>query len=243
MSEDQLDMSVQPSKSNTSNWPEDFAIPESLSTGGWTKDDRGYAQQTFLGASIKSFTMNAAFGDQSSSLSVELVEDEFNKSDSQPSGLGDDIYHNGLHDKFAAPFVGAPVFFKFGQHHVTIEQAYKHVFDTFSWSGTMPRATSPSTTESTDDRLRRLGINRRYTIGQGFVPLSDPPADPLEKCDGLPFESGQTISTGEAIPSLGQDEYYDVAARTVVKLDVDNEDIGCQHLTFGGILQSYTKNQ
>ena len=243
MSDDQLDISVQPNRGNAGNWPKDFAIPESLSTGGWTKDDRGYAQQTFLGASIKSFTMNAAFGDQSSSLSVELVEDEFNKSDTEPSGLGDDIYHNGLHDRFAAPFVGAPVFFKFGQHHVTIEQAYKHVFDTFEWSGTMPRATSPSTTESTDDRFRRLGIDRKYTIGEGFVPLADPPADPLEQCDGLPYTDGESVPAGSTISSLEDNEYYDVASRSIVRLDLEDEDIGCQHLTFGGILQSFTKNQ
>lgn len=240
MSDDQLDISVQPNRGNAGNWPKDFAIPESLSTGGWTKDDRGYAQQTFLGASIRSFTMNAAFGDQSSSLSVELVEDEFNKSDTQPSGLGDDIYHNGLHDKFAAPFVGAPVFFKFGQHHVTIQQAYKHVFDTFEWSGTIPRATAPSTTESTNDRLRRLGIDRKYTIGGGFEPLPDPEEE-AQQCDGLPFTDGTAV--GDTISSLSENQYYDVANRTIVDLEVDDDDIGCQHLTFGGILQSFTKNQ
>ena len=77
------------------SWPSDFAIPRSLSTGGWTTQSPGFEQQTFLGASITSFSMNGAYGDSSSTLSVDLVVDEFNKSDETGFGLGDDVYHNG----------------------------------------------------------------------------------------------------------------------------------------------------
>lgn len=112
------------------NWPASSgAIPSSFSAGGWTVDARGFAQQTFLGASIRSFSMNGGFGDSSSSLSVELINDEFNVSDETPIGQGDDVYHNGQYDKFSPPMVGSPVFFKFGQNFATVEEAYKQTFD------------------------------------------------------------------------------------------------------------------
>jgi len=112
------------------NWPASSgAMPSSFSAGGWTVDARGFAQQTFLGASIRSFTMNGGFGDSSSSLSVELINDEYNISDKTPIGLGDDVYHSGQYDKFSPPMVGSPVFFKFGQNFATVSEAYKQTFD------------------------------------------------------------------------------------------------------------------
>ena len=101
-----------------------FAIPESFSSG---KD--GFEQQTFLGASIRSFGINAGYGDSTSSLSVELVNDEYNKSDLLGLGLGDDVYHDGIRDRFAPPPVGSPVFFKFGQKKAPVNEAYKSIYD------------------------------------------------------------------------------------------------------------------
>jgi hypothetical protein len=118
-----------------SNWPDDFAIPRSLSTGGWTTQSPGYEQQTFLGASITSFSMNGAYGDSSSTLSVELVVDEFNKSDGTGLGEGDDVYHDGTRDQFRPPFVGSPVFFKFGRHRSSVKDSFYNTIDEFT-SGT-----------------------------------------------------------------------------------------------------------
>ena len=101
----------------------------SLSVGGWTDANRGFWQQTFLGASIRNFNLNAGFGDTSSSLSVDLVNDEYNKSDGTYLGSGDDVYHNGRQDSFEPPVVGSPVYFKFGQNPATVEQAFRKTFD------------------------------------------------------------------------------------------------------------------
>lgn len=122
---------IQPASGYYGNsWPASSgAIPSSFSAGGWTVDARGFAQQTFLGASIRSFTMNGGFGDSSSSLSVELINDEYNRSDTTAIGLGDDVYHNGTYDSFSPPMVGSPVFFKFGQNFATVTEAYKQTFD------------------------------------------------------------------------------------------------------------------
>jgi hypothetical protein len=119
----------QPSGQFGSNWPASGAMPQSFSAGGWTFHNRGFTQQTFLGASIRSFTMNGGFGDSSSTLGIELVNDEYNKSDRTPSGVGDDVYHNGQYDKFSPPLAGSPVFFKFGQNFATVAEAYKKTFD------------------------------------------------------------------------------------------------------------------
>ena len=71
-------------------------------------------QQTFLGATIVNFTLNAGFEDSASSINVELVVDEFNKNDTTLLGFGQDIYHDGVADKFRPPPVGSPVFFAYG---------------------------------------------------------------------------------------------------------------------------------
>ena len=70
------------------DWPSSGAIPTSYSAGGWTYGSEGFSQQTFLGASVKSFSMRGGFGAGSSSLSVSLVEDKYNQSDSAGYGLG-----------------------------------------------------------------------------------------------------------------------------------------------------------
>jgi hypothetical protein len=88
-----------------------------------------YEQQTFLGASISSFTVNAGFGDTSSTLGVQLVEDQYNKSDESGLGLGQDVYHNGAKDIFTPPPVGSPVFFSFGTKRASVQDAYLKSYD------------------------------------------------------------------------------------------------------------------
>ena len=124
------------------SWPKNNVLTQgkngSLSVGGWTIENEGFIQQTFLGASITNFNLNAGFGDTSSSLSLQLVNDEFNKSDQHPQGIGDDPYHNGKADTFAPPVVGSPVFFKFGKNPATVEQAFRKTFDDLYNIKTLP---------------------------------------------------------------------------------------------------------
>jgi len=194
----QLENGVQPAAGYWGdNWQEEFAIPDSLSTGGFTLQDRGYKQQTFLGASIKSFGMKAGFGDTSSTVHIQLVEDEFNKADTNPQGKGDDVYHNGNHDKFVPPFVGSPVFFKFGKDFATVEEAFRPVFE-YTYSG-------------------------------------------ISTSSGITIEDAGYSGPISGVPTLGENEYYDIEEQKTVKV-VTDENIGRGHLTFGGILQSVTEN-
>ena len=104
---------------DSNHYGDDFlnegAIPGSLSAAKWTFNNEGYEQQTFLGCSIKAFNVNGEFGDSSSSLSVSLVPDEYNRSDGTGLGVGDDVYHNGVSDKLVELPPGTPVFFKFSK--------------------------------------------------------------------------------------------------------------------------------
>ena len=100
-----------------------------LSKGGWSKGNEGFVQQTFLGASISNFNISAGFGSSSTTLSVSLVNDEYNKSDETGLGQGDDVYHNGREDSFIPPVVGSPVYFKFGKNHATLDQAYRRTYN------------------------------------------------------------------------------------------------------------------
>jgi len=124
---------VPPSAVFQDDWPTKGVFTQgfngALSVAGWTSGNEGFQQQTFLGASIRSFNVSAGFGDSSSTMGIELVNDEFNKSDNFNFGIGDDVYHNGVHDKFRPPVVGAPVFFKFGKNFATVEQAFRKDFD------------------------------------------------------------------------------------------------------------------
>ena len=43
--------------------------------------------------------------------------------------LGNDVYHNGKNDAFVPPIMGSPVYFKFGTHHATVEQAFRKTID------------------------------------------------------------------------------------------------------------------
>ena len=114
---------------NQLRWPSSGAIPTSYSSAGWTVGNEGVAQQTFLGASIRNFSLKGGFGGSSSSLSVSLVEDEYNQSDTLGRGLGDDVYHDGVADSFRAPMMGSPVFFKFGPTMATVAEAWQPTLD------------------------------------------------------------------------------------------------------------------
>ncbi len=130
------------------NWFQDFVLQQgkqgSLSSAGWTTGNEGFVQQTFLGASIRTFTINAGFGDSSSTMSVELVDDEYNTSDGVGYGDGDDAYHNGLNDLFRPPAVGSPVWFKFGKNYSTVEQAWRRTFDELYETSTLGEKEFPS---------------------------------------------------------------------------------------------------
>jgi len=144
---------IQPTGSYGAAWPQSHNLPQgkegSISVGGWTKDNEGFVQQTFLGASIRSFDINAGFGDTTSSLSVAVVNDEYNKSDGLGAGGGDDVYHSGIHDNFKPPIVGSPVFFKFGKHTATIEQSWRlHFDDTYNINSFPTVAPFPQVTSS-----------------------------------------------------------------------------------------------
>ena len=89
----------------------------------------GFVQQTFLGASIVDFNINAGFGEETSTISANLIPDEFNSGDAMALGRGDDVYHDGKKDKFRPPPVGAPVFFKFGHDLATVSQAFRKTYD------------------------------------------------------------------------------------------------------------------
>lgn len=89
----------------------------------------GFKHQSFLGASIIDFNISAGFGDTTSSLSINLINDEYNKSDNLGFGQGDDPYHNGVADMFKPPHMGSPAFFKFGTKHATVDQAFRKTLD------------------------------------------------------------------------------------------------------------------
>jgi hypothetical protein len=200
----------------SSSWPANGAIPQSISAGGWTIDtqtkDRGFVQQTFLGASIRNFGMNGGFGDSSSTLTVDLIVDEYNKSDSTLAGLGDDVYHSGQHDFFRPPIAGSPVFFKFGPNHATVEQAYRKTFDDIY----MPPGSG------TLDRMRGIKLDDILNAGGG-------------KYDSLVYN---TYTPGDFV-DLENNRIYNLLSYT----DPKNPKRGENHITFGGILQSYIQNR
>jgi hypothetical protein len=74
-----------------------------------------FSQRTFLGSSVSKFTLSAGFGDTSSTLGINLIDDPINKADGTTKGTGQDPYHNSFAgDKFSPPPVGSPVFFAMG---------------------------------------------------------------------------------------------------------------------------------
>lgn len=160
------------------SWPSNSGsvIPQGISAGGWTIDpttpntyDRGYPQQTFLGASIRSFSMNGGFGDSSSTLSVELVVDEYNKSDKKPQGQGDDVYHSGNGDGFVPPMAGSPVFFKFGTNFATIEEAYRRTFDSIYNTNTLQSITINQVGSFNKDNFTSLSPNQYVNLSNNGI--------------------------------------------------------------------------
>lgn len=150
-------------------------FPDFFSSADWTDEAQGVPQQTFLGASIRSFTMQGGFGDSSATLNVDLVVDEYNVSDltSIANPNSDDIYHRGvLGDKFAPPIPGSPVFFKFGPNFATIEQAYKKTFDDLYYYETTATPPEPSfsTGSLTIESIKRGEIS--ITPPSSFVSLT-----------------------------------------------------------------------
>lgn len=96
-------------------------------------------QQTFLGASIRSFSANAGFGDTSSTLNVDLIVDVYNTGDGTVLGDGQDVYHRGLPgDNFKPPPAGSPVFFTLGQTFGTVNNVFRRAYDTFYSTAVVP---------------------------------------------------------------------------------------------------------
>lgn len=180
------------------------AIPEFLSSAKWSNEAQGVPQQTFLGASIRSFNMQGGFGDSSSTLNVDLVVDEFNTSDGTTEGFGDDIYHSGKYDKFVPPMPGSPVFFKFGPNYATIEQAYRKTFDELYYYDTIGTFTEPTTGSTlTVDQIFQGGVN------------------------------------------IGANQYIRLPEKQQITYNSRSNNLqkGKDHITFGGILQTYTQHR
>ena len=200
-------------------WPASGAIPTSHSAGGWTDGNEGFIQQTFLGASIRSFNVTGGFGNSSSTCSVQLVNDEYNKSDLTGQGVGDDVYHNGAHDLFVPPPVGSPVFFKFGKNFATVEQAWRQLFDDTYEYETMPPVPNQDITDAG---------NIYSTTG----PSSSVP-------------SGEILAQPEhnVFLDLTQQPEKNVWIDKRYMTDPSYAGRGRNHFIFGGILQSYTQNR
>ena len=194
----------------------------SLSVGGWTDANRGFWQQTFLGASIRNFNLNAGFGDTSSSLSVDLVNDEYNKSDGTYLGSGDDVYHNGRQDSFEPPVVGSPVYFKFGQNPATVEQAFRKTFDdTYGFYTFEDFELESISGVGIQDPNYPSGVNTKLNIPD----------------KEYAFYSGAIQGEGyHADVFVDRTKYYDIK-------DYDFKNRGENHFVFGGILQTYTENR
>lgn len=146
--------SIIPSSGSDPEWFQKFVVPQgkegSLSSAGWTINAQGFPQHTFLGASVRSFSLSAGFGDSSSTLSVQLVDDEYNNSDGVGYGDGDDPYHDGNNDLFRPPAVGSPVWFKFGANPATVEQAWRKTFDDTYGYNTIEDKPFPTSREDKD---------------------------------------------------------------------------------------------
>ncbi len=213
-----------------SQWPSKFTLPQgpsgAFSQGGWTEGNEGFLQQSFLGASIRSFNINGGFGDTSSNLSVELVVDEYNKADQTPLGVGDDVYHSGNGDAFIAPPVGTPVFFKFGKNWATVEQAYRRTIDqTYGISSLdkiefeefLETSGAFSTTPYEDSGKMPDEREKYYLRSQDKTRLFEDPRNP----------------TDDTRTWVNKSELF----------EHDNKDRGQDHFVFGGILQSVTETR
>lgn len=198
-----------------------------LSAGGWTSGNEGFVQQTFLGASIRSFNVNAGFGDTSSTLSVDLINDEFNSGDYTLLGSGDDVYHGGSGDFFSPPVVGSPVYFKFGKNHATVDQAYRLTYDHLYGYNTLSgvQGSKDYTIQLSGYAVSLTGVEATSGDKQYFSHVS------TEEVED-PDNPGETKTV--TVANMIDDSYL---------LDSGNNLAGSGHFTFGGILQSYTQNK
>lgn len=216
------------------------AIPELLSSAKWSDNAKGFPQQTFLGASIRSFTMQGGFGDSSSSLTVDLVVDEYNPSDKTPIGQGDDVYHSGgaiqspdifknhpevqknnkfLGDNFIPPIPGSPVFFKFGPNFATVEEAYRKTFDDLYNYNTIGYA-NPGSTGGTS--IKNVTHGNHNFSGSNYVNLH---------IDDF-IDGGSILNEDSTRPGV---DYSQIRANPFTR--------GKDHITFGGILQTYVQSR
>lgn len=203
------------------------AIPQLISSAGWSDNAQGFPQQTFLGASIRSFNMNGGFGDSSSSLTVDLIVDEYNPSDSTALGQGDDIYWSGASningrragDKFVPPIPGSPVFFKFGPNFANVEEAYRKTFDDLYYYDTI-----------SDDRPSGGSAASMDAILAGQY--SKPPNSYID------LDLMDAIDGGASPPSTASrqsKDYNNIRSNPASR--------GKDHIVFGGILQTYNQSR
>ena len=84
------------------------------------------SQQSFLGASITSFSISAGDGSSASSINVNLVEDKDFNGNMGDDGKPIDPYHPiNAGDSFSPPGVGMPVFFTYSNPPMSITEAFK----------------------------------------------------------------------------------------------------------------------
>ena len=217
------------------------AIPELLSSAKWSDNAKGFPQQTFLGASIRSFTMQGGFGDSSSSLTVDLVVDEYNPSDRTAAGQGDDVYHSGgiikvpdtfknhpgvtkqskvFGDNFVPPIPGSPVFFKFGPNFATVEEAYRKTFDDLYHYNTIGDA-KPSSAGG-GPSIKNVTHGMYNFAGSNYVDLHID--DTIN--GGVIFNESSNRNTVD---------YSNIRANPFTR--------GKDHIAFGGILQTYVQSR
>ena len=219
---------VNGSGANPLMWPSSGAIPTSYSAGGWTYGNEGIAQQTFLGASIKSFSMKGGFGAGTSSVSINLVEDKYNKSDGLTYGLGDDVYHNGARDSFAPPVVGSPVFFKFGKHMATVTEAFTPTLDILYGQSLFEKSRNPvDLLYSSYATPEAFGPSDEVAIGSDGK-IFQRPSDTA-------FFSG--VKGGTGFSGSGNNIWINEYRK------IYGQDRGRDHLAFGGILQNTNENK
>lgn len=212
---------IPPTGAFGSSWPGHPNLPQGasglISAGGWSYGNEGFIQQTFLGASIRNFNVTAGFGDTASNLAIQLVEDEYNKSDGTGRGLGDDVYHNGVADDFIPPAVGSPAFFKFGKTFATVEQAWRPILDEIY---------NVNTLDNDDVAIFRDENEFPNPLLQNdYVDLSQTNR----------AEDEYKIVNQPALDKTGYNgDRYDPPNTTAR---------GKSHIVFGGILQSYTETK
>jgi hypothetical protein len=134
-----------------------------------------FEQQSFLGASITNFTINCGMGDSSSTLNVELIVDEFNSGDLTGLGYGQDIYHDGIRDRFSPPPVGSPLFFSFGHKKADTKNSFLKTFDDFYNTSNIAKTTNGYYHLNFGGILQSYTKNNSATGGEQYsVSIVDP---------------------------------------------------------------------